>query len=98
MKNNPELVEALCDYEKAWGKGKYYLREKTNIEHPEEVDAGPVLSHIQLMSCEVEALAERYSDFNEALICRDYEIFMQIPNIVILNVLKQEIDPESDCS
>ncbi len=78
MKNNSDLVEALTEYEQSWEKGKsYFLDPKkcTYLIH---------FSHI------IEATGEKYPQFYEQVECRDADIFLSIPCLMILKLLDNE--------
>ena len=76
LKNNPELVEALVNYETSWEKGKaYFLNGKKCSQ----------LIHISQM---IEATSEKYKEFQEQIECRDADIFVSIPSLVVLKILE----------
>ena len=72
LKNNDDLVEALYIYESSWEKGREYFLDHDKCE--------------SLIACSniIETLAEKYEQFNEALECREADVFLQIPCILIL--------------
>lgn len=77
LKNNPELVEALVNYEKSWEKGKrYFLNDQ-------------MCKQIIHFSQIIEATIEKYSQFEKQIECRDANIFVTIPSLVILKYLEQ---------
>jgi Fe2+ transport system protein B len=76
LKNNPELVEALVAYETSWEKGKaYFLNGKTCSQ----------LIHFSQI---IEGTAEKYKEFQEQIECRDADIFVSIPCLLILKSLE----------
>ena len=78
LKNNTELVNALMDYEASWEKGKHYFLDSkttTYLIH---------FSHI------IETTVEKYREFQEKIECRDVDIFVTIPCLVILKSLDEE--------
>ena len=72
LKNNDDLVDALSFYESSWEKGREYFLEEQKCE--------------SLIACSniIETLAEKYKEFDEMLDCRDADVFLQIPCILIL--------------
>lgn len=76
LKNNPELVEALVNYEKVWEKGKtYFLNGKTCSQ----------LIHFSQI---IEVTAEKYKEFEEQIEYRDADIFLTIPCLLILKSIE----------
>lgn len=76
LKNNPELVEALVNYENFWEKGKtYFLNGKTCSQ----------LIHFSQI---IEATSEKYKEFQEQIEYRDADIFITIPCLLILKSLE----------
>lgn len=72
LKNNDDLVEALNIFESSWEKGREYFLENQKCEA------------LIAFSSIIETLAEKYSEFNEALDCREADVFLQIPSVLIL--------------
>jgi len=78
LRNNPELVEALTTFETTWEKGKtYFLNSKR-------------CSQVIYFSSLIENLAEKYSDFREELECRDAELFISLPGLLVLKCLEDQ--------
>lgn len=78
LKNNADLVEALETYEAAWEKGKTYFldaRKCTYLIH---------FSHI------IETTTQKHPEFSEQVDCRDADIFLNIPCLLILKALNEE--------
>ena len=75
LKNNPELVECLVNFETSWEKGKDYF---LNIKRRQQ------LIHFSNL---IEKTAQKYEVFKEQLECRDAELFMSIPALCILVLL-----------
>jgi len=76
LKNNPELVEALLAYEASWEKGKEYFLN------------GRTCSQLIHFSQVIEATSEKYKEFEEQIECRDADIFLTIPCLLILKGLE----------
>ncbi len=72
LRNNPDLVELLVEYEKTWEKGKAYFLDKKRCEQ------------LIFFTNVIEGLCEKYSEFKEKLECCDSEIFIMIPMIMLL--------------
>jgi hypothetical protein len=72
LRNNPDLVELLVDYEKYWEKGKIYFLDKKRCEQ------------LIFFTNVIEGLCEKYAEFKEKLECCDSEIFILIPMIMLL--------------
>ena len=65
------------DYEKSWEKGKrYFLNDQ-------------MCKQIIHFSQIIEATIEKYSQFENQIECRDANIFVTIPSLVILKYLEQ---------
>ena len=78
LKNNADLVEVLVDYETTWEKGKnYFLNPKK-------------CNYLVHFSHTIEATKEKYMAFHEQVDCRDADIFMTIPCVLILQSLENE--------
>ncbi len=76
LKNNPELVEALLSYEASWEKGKaYFLNGRT---------CSSLINFSQI----IEATSEKYKEFEEQIECRDADIFLTTPCLLILKGLE----------
>ncbi|CAK58225.1 unnamed protein product (macronuclear) [Paramecium tetraurelia] len=78
LKNNSELVELLVEYETQWEKGLHYLLE------PRKYIQLMLFSHI------IETTAEKHIQFAEQLECRDSDIFVTIPCLIVLKHLENE--------
>eukprot|EP01016_Furgasonia_blochmanni_P004959 TRINITY_DN11922_c0_g1_i5.p1 TRINITY_DN11922_c0_g1~~TRINITY_DN11922_c0_g1_i5.p1 ORF type:complete len:202 (+),score=25.21 TRINITY_DN11922_c0_g1_i5:64-669(+) len=78
LKNNPELVEALVSYETCWEKGKNYFLDGKKC--------GQLIHFSQLL----EAVSEKYTEFEEQIECRDADIFVSIPCLVLLKSLEND--------
>ena len=78
LRNNPDLVEALVDYEKFWEKGNTYFEDKKRC------------SQLVYFTNVIEGLCEKYGSFKEKLECCDSEIFILIPMIMILKRVDEE--------
>jgi len=72
LRNNPDLVELLVEYEKFWEKGKIYFLDKKRCEQ------------LIFFTNVIEGLCEKYAEFKEKLECCDSEIFILIPMIMLL--------------
>jgi hypothetical protein len=78
LKNNPELVEALNDFEITWEKGKtYFLSSKR---------CGQLIHFSQM----IESTCEKHPAFLEQLECRDAEMFITIPALLVLRSLEDD--------
>jgi len=78
LKNNKDLIELLVEYEQSWEMGKNYflnIKVSTALIH---------FSHI------IEATGEKYKEFQEQIECRDYDLFIYIPCLLILKCLDNE--------
>jgi len=71
LKNNPELVEALVDFENSWSKGKMYLLDEDKFEW------------FIALSRYISYLMTQYPEFESQVECWDYELFMTIPSLII---------------
>lgn len=78
LKNNADLVENLADFEKAWEKGNTYFLE------PKKLNSLIFFSHI------IEATSEKYKEFQEQLECRECDIFVKIPSLMLLKNLDND--------
>ena len=76
LKNNPELVEALLNYENYWKKGKSYLLD--------EKTCGQLIHFSQI----IEATSEKYKEFQEQIEHRDANIYITITCLLILKSLE----------
>ncbi len=75
LKSNPELVDVLTKFEKAWGKGKEFF-----------LDA-KVCNMLLCFSQVIEGIAEKYKDVMEKIDNFDTEIFVLMPCLVVLSSL-----------
>ncbi|EGR33054.1 hypothetical protein IMG5_062790 [Ichthyophthirius multifiliis] len=78
LKNNIDLVEALFEYEQSWEKGQSYFLD------PKKLSYLVHFSHI------IETTAQKYKHFSEQVECRDADIFLNIPCLMILKCLNNE--------
>ena len=78
LKNNPELVEALVKYEGAWERGKVYFLSSKKC------------NKLVFLSNMIETTAGMYSVFREQLECSDSELFVTIPQLLVLKCLENE--------
>ena len=78
LRNNPDLVEALVEYEKGWEKGKIYLLNSKRCDQ------------LIFFTNVIEGLYEKYPLFKENLECCDSEVFVQIPSIMLLKKVERE--------
>lgn len=78
LKNNPELVDCLINFESSWEKGKEYLLNNNKY------------AQLLYFSQMIEVLCEKYKDISEQIDSRDPNIFVWIPSILILKSLDQE--------
>ena len=78
LKNNLELVETLQEYEVCWEKGKNYFLD------PKKTVFLLHFSHI------IETTGQKYSEFMELVECRDADIFLNIPCLMVLKCLNNE--------
>ena len=76
LRNNPELVQTLVNFETAWEKGKTYFLNCRRC------------AQVIYFSSLIESLAEKYSDFKEQLECRDAELFISLPGLLVLKCLE----------
>ena len=84
LKNNNDLVESLGEFEKTWEKGNTYFLDSKKLNHL------IFFSHI------IEATSEKYKDFQEQLECRECDIFVKIPSLMLLKNLDN--DDKNICS
>jgi hypothetical protein len=78
LKNNTDLVETLAEYEASWEKGKHYFLDTQKCVYLIH------FSHI------IESTCEKYPQFLELVECREADIFMSIPTLLILKCLERE--------
>ena len=78
LKNNPELVESIAVFEKAWERGKEFLLDKIKY------------SQLLFFSQMIEIICEKYKDISEELESREPSIFVWIPSILILKSLEKD--------
>ena len=72
LTNNPELVHLVARFEKAWCLGRTHLVPRDEREQ--------LISLSQL----IEGTCEKYPQFKEQVECSDAEIFLTIPNMLVL--------------
>lgn len=78
LKNNSDLIVLLQDYEKSWEKGKHYLLEARKC------------SFLISFSHMLESTSEKYREFQEKLECREADIFLIIPCLLMLQFLDND--------
>ena len=78
LKNNNDLVENLAEFEKTWEKGNTYFLDSKKLNHL------IFFSHI------IEATSEKYKEFQEQLECRECDIFVKIPSLMLLKNLDND--------
>lgn len=78
LRNNPDLVELLLEYENTWEKGKNYFLVPLKCKF---------LIHFSNI---IETTSEKYPDFREQLSTRDADMFMSIPCLIVLKSLDHE--------
>jgi len=76
LRHNPELVEALNSFETTWEKGKTYFLNRKRFEQ------------VVFFSNLIETLAEKYRGFREQIECRDAELFLSLPGLLIYRCLE----------
>lgn len=72
LRNNPELVHTIAQFEKDWCLGKTHLVPKRNKDH------------LISFSALIEITCEKYPEFKEMVDCSDAEIFSTIPYLIVL--------------
>lgn len=78
LKNNPELVNCLMNFESSWERGKiYFLNSKK-------------CNQLVFLSNIIESTSSKYQVFREQLECSDSELFVSIPALIILKALEDE--------
>ncbi|CAI2359023.1 unnamed protein product [Moneuplotes crassus] len=96
LKNNQELVDCVTKFEDSWSKGKLYFSDDKKF------------NCFIILSQYIDYLCQTYPDFKSQIECRDYELFMIIPQLVIqscafeviknnmndLGMLNQENEPK----
>ena len=75
LKNNQELVDALVQFEKSWGKGNEFFLSLNMC--------GMLIYFSQL----IEGAAEKYKDIQEKIEAVDSDIFVTIPCLAVLSSL-----------
>lgn len=78
LKNNPELVENLLNFETAWDKGREFLIDEANY------------SRLIFFSQLIEIICEKYNEVTELIETRDPSIFVSVPGLLILKSLDGE--------
>lgn len=76
LKNNADLVSCLVAYELSWEKGKDWFL------------SGKKCNQLIHFSQIIEATSEKYHDFAEQIECRDADIFVTVPALLILKSLE----------
>lgn len=78
LKNNPELVNNLMNFESSWERGKiYFLNSKK-------------CNQLVFLSNIIESTSSKYQVFREQLECSDSELFVSIPALIVLKALEDE--------
>lgn len=75
LKNNPDLVECLVEFEDSWEKGNQYFISPlacSQLIHFSEI---------------IEATAEKYDQLEEQIENREAEVFLSIPCLLVLKCL-----------
>ncbi len=80
LKNNPDLSDALLNFEKAWEKGKDFLLDPAANET------------LFSMSELIEGLAEKHKEVQEKIEAIDADVFIIIPCLAILKAVEED-DP-----
>jgi hypothetical protein len=75
LKSNPDLVEVLNQFEKAWEKGKEFFMKPKVCN---------MLIHFSRL---IEGASEKYKEVQEKIEAADTDIFVIIPCLVVLNSL-----------
>ncbi len=75
LKNNPDLVDALVAFEKAWEKGKSFLLNRS------------ICNMLIAFSQQIEGLTEKYKELREKVESMDAAVFILIPCLEILRSL-----------
>lgn len=75
LKNNPDLVETLVNFERTWEKGKEFFASTLACDQ---------LIHFSQL---IEGVAEKYPDVQEKISTMDSEILLAIPCLVVLHSL-----------
>ena len=78
LKNNPELVEGLMHFESAWERGKVYFLSSKKC------------NKLVFLCNFIEDITNSYSVFKEQLECSDSELFVTIPELLVLKCLENE--------
>jgi len=78
LKNNPDLVECLFNFESTWEKGKEFLLNSDKCRQ--------LINFSQI----IEILCEKYKELNEQIESRDPSVFVWIPSIVILKSIDRD--------
>lgn len=75
LRNNPELVNNLVNFEKSWEKGKQFLVNATT--------SAQLIYFSELIEC----LTEKHKDLQEKIESMDTEIFVILPCFIVLSSL-----------
>jgi hypothetical protein len=78
LKNNPDLVECLFNFETTWEKGKEFLLNNDKCKQ--------LINFSQI----IEILCEKYKELCEQIESRDPSVFVWIPSIVILKCIEND--------
>ena len=86
LKNNVELVEILSEFEKSWTLGKEHLMDPVKC------------NHLLQFSYAIETTSDKHKSFCEQVECREADIFISIPCLLILKSLEEEAAGKDICS
>ncbi|CAG9321179.1 unnamed protein product [Blepharisma stoltei] len=78
LKNNPELVEALTNFEGSWERGKEYILNSKRCNQ---------VVHIYNL---IEKNAEKYPTLKEQLEFSDSQLFVSVPSLLVLKCLEDD--------
>ncbi len=76
LKNNPELVEALVPFERAWERGKEFFLDRR------------AFGELLYLSQMIEGVAEKHREFRDKADSMDADVFFIIPCLVVLNSME----------
>lgn len=72
LKNNQDIVNGVQIWEESWEKGKTYLSTSKDVYLL--VSFGSIISNLKL----------KYRSFLNDVECMDVNVFLQVPNILLL--------------
>jgi len=78
LKNNPELVEVLTNFEASWELGKVYLLNNKRF------------NQLVFFSNLIDDMSYKYKNFKEQVECADSELFLSLPCLLVLKCLQEE--------